>query len=130
MPYLGLALMPVIGLGLILTGLPAFVVLIGVAGLGAAAATLVGDASFLRGLPSRLINLLENDLLQALPLFVLMGSLLNRLPLGVEPVELRAELPRGVVVGGGEEIDGRVGRGEAAGGVDARADFEADVYGS
>jgi tripartite ATP-independent transporter DctM subunit len=80
-PYLGLALMPVIGLGLILTGLPAFVVLIGVAGLGAAAATLVGDASFLRALPSRLINLLENDLLQALPLFVLMGSLLNRLPL-------------------------------------------------
>src|SRR4051794_10316206 len=73
--------MPLIGAGLILTGLPAFVVLIGVAGLGALAALLGGDASFLKAIPSRLINLLENDLLQALPLFVLMGSLLNRLPL-------------------------------------------------
>src|SRR4051794_10854535 len=73
--------MPLIGAGLILTGLPAFVVLIGVAGIGAIAAVLGGDAAFLRALPSRLINLLENDLLQALPLFVLMGSLLNRLPL-------------------------------------------------
>jgi tripartite ATP-independent transporter DctM subunit len=79
--YVGLALMPLIGAGLILTGLPAFVVLIGVAGLGALAAILGGDASFLKAMPSRLINLLENDLLQALPLFVLMGSLLNRLPL-------------------------------------------------
>jgi len=33
------------------------------------------------GLPSRLVGLLENDLLQALPLYVLMGALLNRLPL-------------------------------------------------
>lgn len=81
MAYAGLALMPLIGLGLILTGLPAFVVLIGVAGIGAVAAAAGGDASFLRALPSRLIGLLENDLLQALPLFVLMGSLLNRLPL-------------------------------------------------
>src|SRR5438067_1296694 len=56
--------------------------------------------------------------------------LLDRLPLGVEPIELRAELPRGVVVSCGEEIDGRVGRGKAAGGVDARADFEADIYSS
>ena len=56
--------------------------------------------------------------------------LLDRLPLRVEPIEFRAELPCGVVVGGGEEIDGRVGRGEAAGGVDARADFEADIYSS
>ena len=35
----------------------------------------------LTALPGRLIGLLENDLLQALPLYVLMGALLNRLPL-------------------------------------------------
>src|ERR1051326_373217 len=56
--------------------------------------------------------------------------LFDVLALGVEPVELRAELPGAIVVGRGEEIDRRVGRGEAAGGVDARPDFEADVYGS
>src|SRR5205823_10531844 len=32
-------------------------------------------------LPERLINLLENDLLQAIPLYVLMGALMNRLPI-------------------------------------------------
>src|SRR5262249_57321099 len=32
-------------------------------------------------LPARIINLLENDLLQALPLYVLMGLTLNRLPI-------------------------------------------------
>ena len=34
----------------------------------------------LGALPSRLINLFENDLLQALPLYVTMGLLLDRLP--------------------------------------------------
>jgi tripartite ATP-independent transporter DctM subunit len=38
-------------------------------------------ASLLGALPGRLINLFENDLLQALPLYVTMGLLLNRLPL-------------------------------------------------
>src|SRR5262249_57116448 len=36
--------------------------------------------SLLTALPSRLINLLETDLLQALPLYVTMGLLLDRLP--------------------------------------------------
>ena len=35
----------------------------------------------LTALPSRIIGLLETDLLQALPLYVFMGALLNRLPL-------------------------------------------------
>src|SRR5262249_14306776 len=35
----------------------------------------------LTAVPERLIGLLENDLLQALPLYVLMGALLNHLPL-------------------------------------------------
>jgi tripartite ATP-independent transporter DctM subunit len=40
----------------------------------------VVDAATLWALPSRLINLFENDLLQALPLYVTMGLLLDRLP--------------------------------------------------
>ncbi len=35
----------------------------------------------LQAMPQRIVGLLENDLLQALPLYVLMGALLNRLPL-------------------------------------------------
>ena len=68
---------------LVWTGLPAWIVVLGVA-LGAAAfGSLAGvfDPSLLGAIPGRLIGLLENDLLQALPLFVLMGALLNRLPL-------------------------------------------------
>lgn len=68
---------------LLTTGLPAYVVLIGAsllsAGLGVAAGAL--DAVWLTALPARVVGLLENDLLQALPLYVLMGALLNRLPL-------------------------------------------------
>lgn len=81
MSWFGLLLLPLIGVALILTGLPAFVVLIGASGLGALAATFAGSGGLLTALPARLTNLLENDLLQALPLFVLMGALLNRLPL-------------------------------------------------
>ena len=39
------------------------------------------DYDLLTALPIRLVGLLENDLLQALPLYALMGVLLNRLPL-------------------------------------------------
>ncbi|MBF9234116.1 TRAP transporter large permease subunit [Microvirga alba] len=81
MAWVGLALLPLIGLALILTGLPAFIVLIGASGLGALAAAWSGSGGLLSALPARLTNLFENDLLQALPLFVLMGALLNRLPL-------------------------------------------------
>ena len=65
------------------TGLPAWVVLTGVAlafsGLGVALGAFEGG--LLAALYSRLVGLLENDLLQALPLYVLMGALINRLPL-------------------------------------------------
>jgi tripartite ATP-independent transporter DctM subunit len=72
-----------VALGLAATGLPAFIVLIGVALLFALLGLAFGDISLsiLTALPLRLIGLLENDLLQALPLYVLMGALLNRLPL-------------------------------------------------
>src|SRR5690242_8189284 len=83
MAWLGIALLGLVGLGIILTGLPAAVVLVSAASFGALLELVSGviDLSTLGALPSRLINLFENDLLQALPLYVTMGLLLNRLPI-------------------------------------------------
>jgi tripartite ATP-independent transporter DctM subunit len=83
MAWAGLGLLLLVAAGIVLTGLPAFVVLIAVASLGALAGVAAGTMPFslLTALPSRLINLLETDLLQALPLYVLMGLLLDRLPI-------------------------------------------------
>jgi tripartite ATP-independent transporter DctM subunit len=83
MAWCGFALLLLVGGGIIFTGLPAAVVLISAATLGAVLG-LVTDTiplGLLGALPSRLINLFENDLLQALPLYVTMGLLLDRLPL-------------------------------------------------
>jgi len=82
-PWLGLVLLLCVALGIIFTGLPAAIVLIGVASAGAAFSVLADAVPFalLSALPGRLVNLFENDLLQALPLYVLMGLLLDRLPL-------------------------------------------------
>jgi len=82
MEWTGLALLVLVGVGIISTGLPAAVVLIAVATFGAILGVVTGaiDVSILGALPSRLINLFENDLLQALPLYVTMGLLLDRLP--------------------------------------------------
>ncbi len=81
MSILGLGLLLLVGALLVGTGLPAFVVLIAASVLGALAAMLDPQipSSLLYALPGRMVNLLENDLLQALPLFVLMGALLNRM---------------------------------------------------
>lgn len=52
--------------------------------MGAAFIGLVSgvlDAALLQALPARVLGLAENDLLQAMPLYVFMGVLLNRLPL-------------------------------------------------
>lgn len=79
----GLWMLASVAVLLLATGLPAWVVLLAVtlgfsaAGLAAGVLTL----PILTALPPRLIGLLEQDLLQALPLYVLMGALLNRLPL-------------------------------------------------
>ena len=82
MAWTGLALLVLVGVGIVSTGLPAAVVLIAVAICGAILGVVAGaiDVATLGALPSRLINLLENDLLQALPLYVTMGLLLDRLP--------------------------------------------------
>lgn len=81
---IGGLLMLALACGLLLgTGLPAYAVLIGAALLSAVAGVASGAMSIglLTALPARVVGLLENDLLQALPLYVLMGALLNRLPL-------------------------------------------------
>ncbi|HWE77765.1 MAG TPA: TRAP transporter large permease subunit [Pseudolabrys sp.] len=82
MPWLGLVLLLLAGAGIIGTGLPAALVLIAAASLGATIGVASGTMSLdvLGALPGRLINLFENDLLQALPLYVTMGLLLDRLP--------------------------------------------------
>lgn len=65
------------------TGLPLFAAMIGVSWLAALLGWLAGTIPYglLTALPLRLVGLLENDLLQALPLYVLMGVLLNAMPL-------------------------------------------------
>ncbi len=79
----GLALLALVAVVVVTTGLPAYVTLLLGAVLGAALGLATGAVTvdLLGALPGRLINLLENDLLQALPLYLLMGALLQRLGL-------------------------------------------------
>ena len=79
----GLWMLLAVAVALLATGLPAYAVLMGVSVLFGVVGLALGGLDFglLTALPGRIIGLLENDLLQALPLYVLMGSLLNRLPL-------------------------------------------------
>src|SRR6201994_873114 len=110
MEWVGLALLALVGAGIILTGLPAAVVLVAVATLGAIIGIAAGaiELATLGALPTRLINLFENDLLQALPLYVTMGLLLDRLPVAdalyragnaVLPRTSSAPLVSGVLLG-------------------------------
>ncbi len=82
MEWVGFSLLILVGVGIMTTGLPAAVVLITAASLGATIGVTSGAVPFaiLGALPSRLVNLFDNDLLQALPLYVTMGLLLDRLP--------------------------------------------------
>ena len=102
MELAGFALLILVGIGIISTGLPAAFVLIGAASLGAALGLATGTfpAALLGALPERLINLFDNDLLQALPLYVTMGLLLGRLPVadalyrtGIAVLPKRASAP-------------------------------------
>ena len=83
MESLGLWMLAAVAALILATGLPAWMLLAGVALAFASVGVAVGKipVQLLSGIPSRLIGLLENDLLQTLPLYVLMGALLNRLPL-------------------------------------------------
>ena len=79
----GLMLLALTAAVVIGTGLPAYVALLLAAVTGAAVGLASGamTVDLLGALPGRLFNLLENDLLQALPLYLLMGALLPRLGL-------------------------------------------------
>src|SRR5204862_287427 len=65
------------------TGLPVYAVLLGSASVGALLGLALGAFTWpiLGAMPTRIVGLLEHDLLQALPLYALIGALLNRLPL-------------------------------------------------
>ncbi|MFC5495905.1 TRAP transporter large permease subunit [Caenimonas terrae] len=79
----GLWMLLTLGVLVVATGLPVWALLTGVASAFAVAgvATAAFDAAILQALAPRVVNLLEHDLLQAMPLYVLIGVLLQRLPL-------------------------------------------------
>ena len=83
MAWSGILLLLLVAAGIVFTGVPAFLVLLGAASLGATVGVVSGTIplTLLTALPTRLVNLLENDLLQALPLYVFIGVLLDRLPI-------------------------------------------------
>ena len=79
----GLWMLLLLGFLVLRSGLPVWALLLGVSSFFAAAGLAAGlfDSRILQALPVRTIGLLENDLLQAMPLYVLMGVLLQRLTL-------------------------------------------------
>jgi TRAP-type mannitol/chloroaromatic compound transport system permease large subunit len=77
----GLWMLVVLAVLIVTTRLPVWALLIGVASVFAACGVGAGtfDRSILSAIAQRTVNLLENDLLQALPLYVFIGVLLQRL---------------------------------------------------
>ncbi len=77
----GLWMLLLSGALILTTGLPVWALLIGVASAFSVAGLVTGamDIHVLQALPARTVGLLENDLLQALPLYVFIGLLLQRL---------------------------------------------------
>lgn len=77
----GLWMLAVLAALIIATRLPVWALLVGVASAFAAfgLAANAFDSGILSAVPSRIVNLLEHDLLQALPLYVFIGVLLQRL---------------------------------------------------
>jgi TRAP-type mannitol/chloroaromatic compound transport system permease large subunit len=76
----GLWMLAAVAVAMLATGLPAWIVLVGVSAAFAAGGVAAGafDAAIFEAVYPRLVGLLENDLLQALPLYVLMGVLIER----------------------------------------------------
>ncbi|MCX7163631.1 MAG: TRAP transporter large permease subunit [Rhodocyclales bacterium] len=83
METIGLGMFPLLALVILVSGIPAWLALIATALIFALGGIAFGALTLpvLTALPYRVIGLLEHDLLQALPLYVLMGVLLNHLPL-------------------------------------------------
>ena len=78
----GIGMLAAVAVLLVVTGLPAWLVLIGVAMIFAAGGMAAGVFALplLTAMPARFLGLLEQDILQALPLYVLMGALLAPMP--------------------------------------------------
>lgn len=81
--WAGLVALIGVGVTVVSTGLPAAIVLVMAAGLAGLVGIISGAVppSLVLALPGQLIGLLESDLLQAIPLYVLTGALINRLPI-------------------------------------------------
>ena len=90
-------LMLVTLMALLLTGFPVAFTLMGVAiafaGLGAALGFF--DATWLGSLELRLLGLMNDDLLQAIPVFIYLGVILQRTTLSMDLLETMAALFRG-----------------------------------
>jgi TRAP-type mannitol/chloroaromatic compound transport system permease large subunit len=101
MPSAGLAMLVLLAALVAGTGLPVWALLLGVASLGTAfgLASSVLDAGVLGAAYPRLVNLLEHDLLQAMPLYVFLGFLLQRLPVADALVRCFSRLLRGTGAG-------------------------------
>jgi len=76
----GLWMLVAVAVLVVTTGLPVWSLLLGIASLGAAVAWVAGfDVGVIAAIGPRIVNLLEHDLLQAMPLYVFVGVLLQRL---------------------------------------------------
>lgn len=80
-PGTGFGMLAVLGVLIVGTGLPVWALLLGVSSAFAALGLAAGSItpSILAALPLRIVGLLDNDLLQAMPLYVFVGVLLQRL---------------------------------------------------
>ncbi|MFO1397208.1 MAG: TRAP transporter large permease subunit [Burkholderiales bacterium] len=79
----GIAMFATVAMLLLVTGLPSWLVLVAVTLMFGAGGVVLGavSPSLLTAMPARVQGLLESDILQALPLYVLLGAMLNHLPL-------------------------------------------------
>lgn len=77
----GVWMLLALALMIVATGLPVWALLIGVASAACAVGLAAGvfDSGILSAVGPRIVNLLEHDLLQAMPLYVFIGVLLQRL---------------------------------------------------
>jgi len=101
MPSAGLAMLAVLAALVAGTGLPVWALLVAVASLAAALGVVAGvlDAGVLGVVYPRIVNLLEHDLLQAMPLYIFIGFLLQRLPVADALYRCLARLLRGTGAG-------------------------------
>lgn len=83
-PSVGLWMLLALAVCILNTGLPVWALLLGISSAFALLGLALGqiELNLLTAIPSRIVGLLEHDLLQALPLYVLVGMLLQHLKVG------------------------------------------------